>query len=62
MRTAIVVYRSQTGTTCAFAEAIGDHVRARGSAASVVSVGDRVSVDARRSGRRPAGMLDPAGS
>ena len=40
MRTAIVVYRSQTGTTRAFAEAIGDHVRARGLAATVVSVGD----------------------
>ena len=40
MTTAVVVYRSATGTTRRFAEEIGAHLGSRGVAATVVSVGD----------------------
>lgn len=40
MRTAAIVYRSRTGTTRRFAEAIGAHLRTRDVEAIVQSVGD----------------------
>ncbi|HEX8940567.1 MAG TPA: flavodoxin family protein [Candidatus Limnocylindrales bacterium] len=39
-RTAVVVYRSATGTTRRYAEAIGAHLASRGLAVTVRSVGD----------------------
>ena len=40
MTTAVVVYRSATGTTRRFAEEIGAHLGSRGVATTVLSVGD----------------------
>jgi flavodoxin len=40
MPTAAVVYRSRTGTTRRYAEAIGDHLTGRGIETVVVSVGE----------------------
>jgi flavodoxin len=40
MPTAVVVYRSSTGTTRRFAEEIGAHLESRGVTASVRSVGE----------------------
>lgn len=40
MPTAVVVYRSATGTTRGLAEEIGAHLEARGVATTVRSVGD----------------------
>ena len=40
MATAVVVYRSATGTTRQLAEEIGAHLESRGRATSVQSVGD----------------------
>ena len=40
MTTAAIVYRSHTGTTRRFAEAIGAHLRTRGVETQVSSIGD----------------------
>ncbi|HYM83063.1 MAG TPA: flavodoxin family protein [Candidatus Dormibacteraeota bacterium] len=40
MTTAAVVYRSRTGTTRRYAEAIGEYLRSRGVEVTVASVGD----------------------